>query len=199
MSFVGLINKKTGHLQTHTLRYWESQFRQVKPIIRARNRRYYSKKDLKIVKQIINKNREFKQTIKKIVVGPGVHLHQRRDGVVILGEQGNPPTNHDQRLSQRPEQFPNLLVSLEHGQRIVNLAAKIIPQFKDLEIEKVEIGWRPLPLDGKPVVGFLSNHEYLATTHSGISLAPIIAELARDELLFGIKSDLLNDFRPQRF
>ena len=32
-----LIDKKTGNLQTHTLRYWESQFRQVKPIIRAFN------------------------------------------------------------------------------------------------------------------------------------------------------------------
>ena len=148
---------------------------------------------------LIVTSKPFRQTIKKIVVGPGVHLHQRRDGVVILGEQGNPPTNHDQRLSQRPEQFPNLLVSLEHGQRIVNLAAKFIPQFKDLEIEKVEIGWRPLPLDGKPVIGFLNKYEYLATMHSGISLAPIVAELVRDELMFDVKSELLNDFRPQRF
>ena len=23
---LGLVNKKTGHLQTHTLRYWETQF-----------------------------------------------------------------------------------------------------------------------------------------------------------------------------
>ena len=49
---LNLKDKKTGNLQTHTLRYWESQFKQVKPIIRAGNRRYYSKKDLKIVKQI---------------------------------------------------------------------------------------------------------------------------------------------------
>jgi len=35
--------------------------------------------------------------------------------------------------------------------------------------------------------------------HSGISLAPIVAELVRDELMFNVKSELLNDFRPQRF
>ena len=45
-----LIDKKTGHLQTHTLRYWETQFRQIKPSIRAGKRRYYSQKDLKIIK-----------------------------------------------------------------------------------------------------------------------------------------------------
>ena len=45
-----LIDKKTGHLQTHTLRYWETQFRQIKPSIRAGKRRYYSQKDFKIIK-----------------------------------------------------------------------------------------------------------------------------------------------------
>ena len=49
---LNLINKKTGFLQTHTLRYWEKQFKQIKPLIRAGNRRYYSKKDLKIIKLI---------------------------------------------------------------------------------------------------------------------------------------------------
>ena len=47
-----LINKKTGHLQTHTIRYWETQFKQIRPNIRAGKRRYYSVKDLKIIKYI---------------------------------------------------------------------------------------------------------------------------------------------------
>ena len=46
---LGLINKKNGHLQTHTIRYWESQFKQIKPTIRAGKRRYYSPKDIKII------------------------------------------------------------------------------------------------------------------------------------------------------
>ena len=49
---LGLINKKTGHLQTHTIRYWETQFKQIKPNVRAGKRRYYSVKDLKIIKYI---------------------------------------------------------------------------------------------------------------------------------------------------
>ena len=47
-----LVNKKTGDLQTHTIRYWETQFKQIRPIVRAGRRRYYSIKDLKIIKYI---------------------------------------------------------------------------------------------------------------------------------------------------
>ena len=43
---LGLIDKKTGHLQTHTLRYWEKQFKQIRPSIRAGGRRYYSEKNI---------------------------------------------------------------------------------------------------------------------------------------------------------
>ena len=49
---LGLIDKKTGHLQTHTIRYWETQFKQINPSIRAGGRRYYSKKDIKIINYI---------------------------------------------------------------------------------------------------------------------------------------------------
>ena len=49
---LNLVDRKTGHLQTHTIRYWETQFRQIKPSIRAGRRRYYDNKDLKIIKYI---------------------------------------------------------------------------------------------------------------------------------------------------
>ena len=47
-----LVDKKTGQLQTHTIRYWETQFKQIKPTIRVGKRRYYSLKDFKIIKYI---------------------------------------------------------------------------------------------------------------------------------------------------
>ena len=49
---LGLVNKKTGQLQTHTIRYWETQFKEIKPTIRAGNRRYYSMKTIKIIKYV---------------------------------------------------------------------------------------------------------------------------------------------------
>ena len=49
---LNLVNKKTGSLQTHTIRYWETQFKQIKPVIRAGKRRYYSKKNFQLIKLI---------------------------------------------------------------------------------------------------------------------------------------------------
>ncbi len=49
---LGLVNKKTGHIQTHTLRYWEKQFKEIKPTIRAGNRRYYSRKNFEMIKMV---------------------------------------------------------------------------------------------------------------------------------------------------
>jgi len=49
---LGLVDKKTGRLRTHTIRYWETQFKQIKPEIKAGKRRYYSLKNFKIIKYI---------------------------------------------------------------------------------------------------------------------------------------------------
>jgi len=49
---LGLVDKKSGKIQTHTLRYWESQFKEIKPTIKAGNRRYYSKDNFTILKKI---------------------------------------------------------------------------------------------------------------------------------------------------
>ena len=45
-----LIDSKSGRLKTHTIRYWEKQFRQIKPVIMAGNRRYYSQKNFELIK-----------------------------------------------------------------------------------------------------------------------------------------------------
>ena len=63
---LNLINKKTGALQTHTIRYWESEFKQIKPFIGAGKRRYYSPRDLKIIKIIQSLLKEKGLTIKGV-------------------------------------------------------------------------------------------------------------------------------------
>ena len=49
---LNLIDDKTGRVQTHTLRFWESQFKQIKPSIKAGGRRYYSEKNIKLIRFI---------------------------------------------------------------------------------------------------------------------------------------------------
>ena len=49
---LNLVNPKSGKLNTHTIRFWEKEFRQIKPKIFAGKRRYYDKKSIETLKKI---------------------------------------------------------------------------------------------------------------------------------------------------
>ena len=49
---LNLVNPKTGKLNTHTIRFWEKEFKQIKPKIFAGKRRYYDQETIKIIKKI---------------------------------------------------------------------------------------------------------------------------------------------------
>ena len=61
---LNLIDEKTGKPQTHTIRFWESQFKQIKPSVRAGKRRYYSENDFQVIKKIKNLLKDYGMTIK---------------------------------------------------------------------------------------------------------------------------------------
>jgi len=45
------MNKK-GELPTHIIRFWETQFKQIKPKILNSNRRYYNEKSINLLKKV---------------------------------------------------------------------------------------------------------------------------------------------------
>jgi len=47
-----LVNKKDGSLNTHTIRFWEKQFKNVRPKILAGRRRYYNSQTIALLKKI---------------------------------------------------------------------------------------------------------------------------------------------------
>ena len=47
-----LVNDKKGTLNTHTIRFWEKQFKQIKPKILTGNRRYYDNSSIEILKNV---------------------------------------------------------------------------------------------------------------------------------------------------
>ena len=49
---LNLVNPKTGKLNTHTIRFWEKEFKQIKPQILAGKRRYYDKNTIVKLKKI---------------------------------------------------------------------------------------------------------------------------------------------------
>ena len=49
---LNLIDKKKGSLSTHTIRFWEKEFKQIKPKIFSGNRRYYDENSINVLKKI---------------------------------------------------------------------------------------------------------------------------------------------------
>ena len=49
---LSLVNEKTGSLNTHTIRFWEKEFKNINPKIFAGRRRYYDVKSIEILKKI---------------------------------------------------------------------------------------------------------------------------------------------------
>ena len=47
-----LINHKNGTLSTHTIRFWEKEFKQIKPKILTGKRRYYNQSSIEILKKV---------------------------------------------------------------------------------------------------------------------------------------------------
>jgi DNA-binding transcriptional MerR regulator len=49
---LNLVNKKNGNLNTHTIRFWEKEFKQIRPKILTGNRRYYDQSSIEILKKV---------------------------------------------------------------------------------------------------------------------------------------------------
>ena len=47
-----LKENKKGNLPTHIIRFWETQFKQIKPKILNSNRRYYDEKTINLIKKV---------------------------------------------------------------------------------------------------------------------------------------------------
>ena len=52
VKILNLKSKKGDSLPTHTLRFWEKEFKQIKPKILTGNRRYYDKKNIELLKKV---------------------------------------------------------------------------------------------------------------------------------------------------
>ena len=138
-----------------------------------------------------------------IFVAPGVHIHQRLDGRIVLGEQDGAPetTAHKQRLASYPTRFPSREIEQQHANRLMTTARQFLPSLpEDIFVEEVVIGWRPLPLDGHPVIGPspAAANSYIAIMHSGVSLGPVVGEMVSDELINDTSRIELSQYRASR-
>ena len=78
-----LINPKTNKPLNHVLRFWEKEFKQIKPK-KINNRRYYSSRDIEIIKLINFFLKNQKMTIKgvKNILDSNIKTLDEKDRVV---------------------------------------------------------------------------------------------------------------------
>ena len=103
-----LINKKNGKLNTHTIRFWEKEFKQIKPRILAGRRRYYDSRSIEVLKKIKFLLKEKGLTIngaKKII---------DHNGSFKLDGLKNRSINSDIKIKNKLKNISNLIKELKN-------------------------------------------------------------------------------------
>jgi glycine/D-amino acid oxidase-like deaminating enzyme len=127
------------------------------------------------------------RVLERVVLSPIAHMKQKPDGRIVTGAGfGGSPTTETSR---------------ESAERFLKTASRILPSLATIDVEKVTLGWRPLPQDEFPIVGFPPSRRdvYITVMHSGVTLSPLVAHLAAIEILDGVEADPLAPYRPGRF
>ena len=110
--------------------------------------------------------------IDRVVLAPGRHCKQKLDGRVVVGGQVVAGVGTADGEVADPG---------ENGQRILREAAGVLPGVRGVAVERVTVGYRVMPVDEYPVVGFTDRcpNLYVAAMHSGVTLAPLIGNWRR--------------------
>jgi glycine/D-amino acid oxidase-like deaminating enzyme len=125
--------------------------------------------------------------LNRVVLAPRAHMKQKPDGRIVAGEGfGGTPTTDS---------------GIEAAKMFMRNAASELPALLRAPIERVTLGYRPLPSDGFPIVGFAQGRRdiYIAVMHSGVTLSPFVGRAAAMEILDGVDVDLLGPYRLERF
>jgi glycine/D-amino acid oxidase-like deaminating enzyme len=126
--------------------------------------------------------------LRTVVHAPRLHLRQQADGRILLGESWTMDAEDTD-------------LSLVRAQGLLARAAEFFPPLAEAHIETVKMGIRPMPQDERPIVGPVPSMPgfYVAVTHSGVTLAPLIGQLVAQEITTGQASPMLAEYRLERF
>ena len=101
------VNSKKGQsISTHTIRFWEKEFKQLKPILLNGNRRYYDEKNIELLEKVYFLLKEQGMTIN------GAKKILSKDEPLKLDEM----TNHSikaHKLKNKLEKISNIIKSLK--------------------------------------------------------------------------------------
>ena len=132
----------------------------------------------------------------------GVSFRQAADGSIIGFDSPEPPDLAvHQEIRAHATPFPDEALRAMHGNRILSKVGVFLPTARGVALERLTLGFRPMPLDELPVVGALPGAPdiHVVVTHSGVTLAPILGRYVAREVLAGSRLEALAPYRPERF
>tara|TARA_B100000767_G_scaffold76296_1_gene72879 strand:+ start:2995 stop:3372 length:378 start_codon:yes stop_codon:yes gene_type:complete len=103
-----LVNKKKGTLNTHTIRFWEKEFKQIKPKILNGNRRYYNNETIDVLKKVKYLLKDQGMTIN------GVKKVLNSSKSLKLDELTNNSINANYKIKDKLKKISNLLKQLKN-------------------------------------------------------------------------------------
>lgn len=115
---------------------------------------------------------------------PHIHFRQNQDNEIICGIG-----------SQDDSQFinPNEFTLKLHAE-----LSKYINQ--NIKYSGYKYGLRVMPKDGLPIIGLCDNSNvYIVMTHSGVTLAPILAQIIKSEIVDKQQVSEIDFYRMKRF
>jgi glycine/D-amino acid oxidase-like deaminating enzyme len=123
------------------------------------------------------------------------------DDVMIRPDGGGRVIIHDFRMDALVAADTPVIPLPPPALRLLRETGRHVRAAADAGVESARIGIRVMPEDGLPVAGRIPGYDnlYVCATHSGVTLAPLLAELAAGEILHDADSPLLRTFRPARF
>ena len=134
---------------------------------------------------------------------PGhLSFKQMANGSIVGTDSLEPPDIPAHReIRDHATAFPDEAIRAMHGDRILAKIAVVLPAARGVALERLTLGFRPIPLDELPVVGTLPEvpNLYVVVTHSGVTLAPILGRYVTREVMSGSRIEALAPFRPERF
>lgn len=121
-----------------------------------------------------------------LVLSPDVHVRQTRQGRLIAGADFTGADPGDRRD--------------EMARELLDRVKAMVRGAGDLALDFITVGHRPTPADGFPAIGRAGGNDgpYVAVLHSGITLAPLVGELAAGEIATGERDPDLIPYDPRR-
>lgn len=131
--------------------------------------------------------------VRRVVHVPGMNFRPEPGGGLVLQSGAT-----DAMVTPETAPDPSLPGCAELLQRVRRFLPAVAEE--GARIIEARVGIRPMPADGFSIVGPVAQRPglYLAVTHSGVTLAPLVGELIAHELTTGHHAPRLESFRPAR-